>query len=790
MRATTRIFLLLPFLALQVSCSRLSMPSLAPIDQSTQAPLVSGVRSGAIVELWTGQPGGRRLIAASSPVPAGVTRVRVQLPNRLSPGEVIRARQRVWFRKSAFSDPVTVENNYVTHRYDNERSGWNPHEATLTVRRVKRGFGKICEHLVDGLIRAQPLYVQDVEIPGKGKHNIVLVETDATESSPANPVVKGDQVWAFDAESCAALWEDASGKTGPRELLGAGETIPVIVTCPPISQNHGIFATPAIDRTTNTMYVVAAVQKGGDVFYRLHALDIATGRDTATPVVLNGTKVQFALQGNRTVNFDPSVQINRPGLLMDNGVLYVAFGSSCDRDSYHGWVVAYDANLPGSATFLTQLGVFNTSPNETSLGSGVWQGGLGLAADGDGTVYLMTGNGNFDPSKGSYGNTVLRLRLPTGATNKNMSVVSFFTPWDWNTLYNPGDVDLGSGGPVLFRSGSRRLLLAQGKPPKAYLLDRDCTNCNGDPNRCIPTTGAPCTADDPNLVIQTLTTTDGITHGVVAGPAYYVGPSGTRVFFGFNFNPMSAFDSQANPPHLVTPPEVTLLDPAPATSPIPTVSSHGTIPGSAILWAVFHPATASQPLTLHAYDAADLHDNLFQRPGVAQMSLDIGNWIPLGSHYGNSFQVPTVIHGKVYCGSVDRLVVVGPQRRMHCSYSVNCGGSVTFHCSKESESERFQLQRRQGPEWRTVTDSASLRNLREFAYAWDYPPGDSATYRVCSQDYPDGCTPAFTLKVSHRPCDVERGVPCGRRGSPPCFLDRPWPVQSGPEPKGDHSDRD
>jgi hypothetical protein len=654
---------------------------------------------------------------------------------------------------------VTVENNYVTNRYDNERSGWNPNESILTVSKVRRGFGMICDHAVDAPIRAQTLYVQDLHIQGEGKHNVVFVATDATDA----PSPKGDQLWAFDADTCAPLWEDASGHAGPRELLGAGESIPV-VSC---NGHHGIWATPVIDRTTNTMFVVAAVQKGGQSFFRLHAIDITNGQDRGSPVVMDGTTVKFT-QGSTTVSLNPAVQNNRPGLLLDRGLLYVGFGSSCDVGSYHGWIVAYDADLPGSQGFLKQVGVFNTSPLQPS-GAGVWQSGLGLAADGDGTIYCLTGNGtNSPPAAGTYPNTLLRLRLPApGSGSKQMQVVGFFTPSDWDTFYNVCDSDLGSGGPVLFADGANRFVLAGGKArpqycgsaslfgTQSYLLNRNTVS-----------------------LVQTLTQANGIAHGIVAGPAYYTGPVGTRIYYGFNFSPLAAFAFASNPPHLVDPPEVTLLDPAPTTSPVPTVSSNRQVAGTGILWAVFHPAVATQPLTLHAYDANDLHDNLFQKPGLPQMSLDVGDWVPLGNHAGNSFQVPTIIHGKVYCGSKSRLVVFGPQRRPLCSFIVDCGGAISFYCAKDADSRELQLQRKQNGAWKNVTDTNSMKDLREFVYIWDYPSGESVTYRVCSNDQPEECSPPFTLKLNHVPCGI--GVDtCGRPGKLPCFLGRPWPVSAG-----------
>src|SRR5215510_9089788 len=202
------------FLALVASLAFTScaapQPRLKPVDQFTQAPLVENVNPGALVEIWAGNPGSLSLVATSAPVSSGSSVVRVTLSNHLSPGEMVRARQRTGFGhlfRSPFSAPVQVENNYVTNRYDNQRSGWNPNESILTVNSVRNKLGKICEHPVDAPIRAQALYVQDVDIPHNGKHNVVFVAT------------QGDKIWAFDADHCSSnhLWQ--------RDLLAPGETI-------------------------------------------------------------------------------------------------------------------------------------------------------------------------------------------------------------------------------------------------------------------------------------------------------------------------------------------------------------------------------------------------------------------------------------------------------------------------------------------------------------------------------------------------------------------------------------
>jgi len=460
-----------------------SVPSLLPIDQSTQAVLLSNLTPGCSVEVWAGDSSGLAPVGVSLP---GASVSRVPLPRRLDPGTVVRVLQASGTVTTTFTDPLIVENNYVTNRYDNERSGWNLNETTLTVDRA-RGLAKICEHMVDGPIRAQPLFVQDVDIPGKGKHNLVFIATDA------------DSVWAFDADSCVpndkGLWVDTAGNPSPRNLAdsASGEravTAADLTSAWPAGSDPGcaimlgITATPAIDRTTNTLYVLGLLIKNNRLIYRLHALDITTGHDQpGSPVEISDATVQF-----RGLSFNAALQGARPGLLLDKSVAYIGFGSHCEIGNYHGWVLAYDANIPGSPGFLGQFGVFNTSPAGAD-GAGVWQSGLGLAADGDGTIYLITGNGNFDPDTGSYADTVLNLRLPTNPTAREMEVVNFFQPADYSTRTTT--VDLGSGGAVLLSRPDpgpitapivpKRFILAAGQSGFSYLINRDCINCNGNP---------------------------------------------------------------------------------------------------------------------------------------------------------------------------------------------------------------------------------------------------------------------------------------------------------------------
>ncbi len=165
--------------------------------------------------------------------------------------------------------------------------------------------------------------------------------------------------------------------------------------------------------------------------------------------------------------------MNRPGLLLHNGILYAAFGSYADEGPYHGWVLAYDAKS------LRQVGAFCTTPDTADSGQGgIWQSGMGLAADSDGYIYFATGNGAFNadtPNGRSYGDSVVKLR-------QDLRVSDYFTPCNQANLNGKEldgtdvDADLGSGGVMLvpYQYGRHAKLLIQcGKEGAIYVIDRN-----------------------------------------------------------------------------------------------------------------------------------------------------------------------------------------------------------------------------------------------------------------------------------------------------------------------------
>lgn len=499
--------------------------------------------------------------------------------------------------------------DHMTQHYDNARTGWNPHETGLSVAGVRHGFGLRFTQPVDGQVYAQPLFVSGVVIPGKGTRDVVYVAT------------QGDSVYAFDANAnVPALWR--------RRLVPAGEA-PLLFTdiggCPNIQPQIGITGTPAINRATNSLYVVAKTKStdGKHVHQRLHALDLTTGADKHGSPVEIGASVRGAGDGHDGtghIQFDPKWHLNRPGLLLSNGSVYVAFGSHCDANIYHGWVLRYDA-----AT-LRQLGVFNTSPDH-GHGGAIWQSGAGLAADDAGHVYAVTGNGPFDADTGGrdYGDSVVQLR-------PDLTVADFFTPANQGDL-NARDKDLGSGGAMVLppQAGPHpHLLVTCGKEGAIYLIDRQSM---GQYKK------GPGGSD---RVVQRLPHAVG---GIWGAPAYYKGPAGEFVYYCGDGDHLKAFkltNGTLSPASHSA--DIFPRGPDYDGGAIPAVSSNGGGAGTGVVWAI----RRSNPLTLFAYDANDLNVKLFEG--------DAGPWT---NRHGGPFMTPTPIHGKVYVGTADRLAVFG-----------------------------------------------------------------------------------------------------------------------------------
>jgi hypothetical protein len=532
---------------------------------------------------------------------------------------------------AATSGAVSV----TTASNDIQRSGVNKAETVLNVSNVRPGsFGKLFSFQVDGQIYAQPLYLPAVSIPGKGLHNVVYVATE------------NDSVYAFDADSPSQtpLWTVSLGV--PLQLNAS--TV-LQEDCTDLCPQVGITSTPVIDVSRQAIYVVAETRTNSPsqpVAFYLHALDVTTGHErTGSPALISG---QVNGTGDASVNgvvtFNALQQIQRPALLEVNGSIYIAFASHQDDDPWHGWIFQYDG------LSLRRLGVFCTSPNGSE--AGIWQGGGGLASDGNGFIYAVTGNGDFNPPANDYGDSVLKIKA------SGLTLASYFSPWNTVCL-GEADWDLGSGGPVIFQgSGAQNtFIVAGGKDGRLILMNT--TNLGGNnssalTDNCLGGVGNPSNVDVTGVfdsgitALQEWNASVGPPNSLYADKVYfnnylYVWPAGDvlhQYFFNGLFSTQPAHTGSAVIP--INGIAVAAL----------AISSNSNATGTGILWAV-HPQVYTGDSNvglarLHAYDASNVETELWNSDlSSSDAAAEWAKWVP-----------PTIANGKVYLASGSGIVSV------------------------------------------------------------------------------------------------------------------------------------
>jgi len=511
---------------------------------------------------------------------------------------------------------VTDLAGVYTYHNDLARDGANTQEYALTPTSVNTAtFGKLFSCTVDGAVYAQPLWVANLRI-GSDRHNVVLVAT------------AHDSLYAFDADAspCMQLWKvsliDTSHGATPAEVTIAATTTNWLVGLGggSASPEFGVIGTPVIDPASGILYVVSmSTNAAGTSFYqRLHAIDITTGSEKpGSPVLIAGDYPGTGSSGTR-VAFNARQELQRSGLALVNGAVYIAWSSFEDADPWYGWVMAYTY----SGGTLAQSSVLNVAPNNRR--GGIWMSGDAPAADTAGTIYLTTGNGVSDVTASSgptndYADSLLKL-------SSALTVSDFFMPSDEVTL-GTNDWDFGSGGALLLSPPAgpyRHLVITGGKDGTLYVLNADRLGGFGDARALQYFRISPLPA-------------------IFATPAFW----NNTLFLAAVQQPMQAyaFDTSTDK-----------FNPATATSRSPTsfgfpgatpsVSASGASSNGIVLaidntnYCIPH-SPGCGPAVLRAYDATNLAKEIWKS---SIMPADAaGNAV--------KFTVPTVANGKVYVGT-------------------------------------------------------------------------------------------------------------------------------------------
>jgi len=496
------------------------------------------------------------------------------------------------------------QNNVLTQHNDNTRSGLNPNETRLTPANVTvSSFGKLFTQSVDGVIAGQPLYASQVLMNEGNVHNVVYVAT------------QNNSVYAFDADS--ALGKNASPLWSV-SLNDGGTPDPIAdYGCTGTHYTQiGIMGTPVIDPGVTTLYVVAKTVTGAGTSavrnFSLHALDVTSGSELlGGPKVITGT----APSTNGSGTFNPIFQMQRPALLLQNGVLYIAFGGNgCDEYAYNGWLFAYDSQT------LHQEFAFLVTPGGAR--ASIWQGGSGPAADEDGYIYVVTANGTYDgpTAANDFGDSVLKM----GWIGSVLSVLDYFTPYNQLQL-SQQDLDLGSAGPLILPDQPGLFpheLVAGGKQGTLYLVNRD--------------TPGEYSSDDDD-VIQSIP--GAVVNELTGVPTYW--NNSVYVAGEMDYIKQFALVNGLLTQQPVSQTTVAFTGAGPAST---SITANGNSNG--ILWAIRHTNPA-----LFAFDPTNLA-NEFYNSTQALKSRD--HLLPV-----IRFATPTISNGKVYIGGTTALQVYG-----------------------------------------------------------------------------------------------------------------------------------
>ena len=302
----------------------------------------------------------------------------------------------------ATAAPAGAGANWTTYHGDPARTGNDTTAPTLTP--ISRAWGTT----LDGAV-----YGQTVVTAGR-----VIAVTEE------------DSVYALDAHDGHVLWHYNAGTplTDVVNQTGCGNIDPL-----------GITSTPVIDTGRSEVFVVAEIKDGNQLVH--HQL-IGLG-------LYSGAVETSANADPPSAQQDPIHIQQRSGLALGNGRVYIGFGGLAgDCGAYHGWLVSLDENGNNKVSF-------DTTPNGSE--GAIW-GTSGPAIDGQGNVYVSTGNG--DGVHLDYQESDVKLS-PT------LTVLDHFTPSNWASL-DASDADIASVGPSLLNGG---LLFQIGKQRDGFIVN-------------------------------------------------------------------------------------------------------------------------------------------------------------------------------------------------------------------------------------------------------------------------------------------------------------------------------
>ncbi len=295
---------------------------------------------------------------------------------------------------------------WLTRSADNSRSGWNQNEKTLTQAAVAaRGIVRSTIIPVAGDARgmeAQPLILPNVHT-SRGTRDVMVLPSMA------------DVVRGVDAHDGSAIWQ---------VTLGVPVNGSQGIDFHQINDHWGCLSTGVIDPQLGRLYQVCWVSpdRSGDpttARWRMFALNVSDGSPAAPSIEIQGR--------SGTQDFGAAMRKQRSSLVeTDVAGVKTVFGCSGTINETQagvasGFCFAYDVATNAVSAMLSLT---------AGEGAGVWMAGQGAAADAEGHLYVITGNGDFDGTS-QWGESFLKLGYlpPKGGQAAELRVIDHWTPW-------------------------------------------------------------------------------------------------------------------------------------------------------------------------------------------------------------------------------------------------------------------------------------------------------------------------------------------------------------------------
>ena len=349
------------------------------------------------------------------------------------------------FVQVSSAQSIAPPRDWTTWGYDQQRSGWNQGETSLSranVSDLKLLWSTQLSTPPQGIVLSTltaPLVAEGVSIPQGAKNLVFLLGAD-------------DTVFALDADTGKLFWQKTFANP-------ATAMWPATWLC-----SNTVNDTPVIDKQNSIIFLITSDGK-------LRGLNLSDGTDRMTPA-------------HMIEPFARAWSLN----LIDN-IVYTTSGRGCGQlPAVKG---AKPPVVPGSVSAMDvsdlahpQLTRFYTSGNKYA---GPWGRG-GVTKGPNGTVITQTADGLYDPAAGDFGETVLKL------APKATRLLDSFTPANWQFL-NTQDLDFGSSSSDVFPFQNRMLVAVAGKEGVLYLLDAADLG-GGRPNHSTPLYKSPQLGND------------------------------------------------------------------------------------------------------------------------------------------------------------------------------------------------------------------------------------------------------------------------------------------------------